>query len=54
MADDDGDRFERHKEILQELRALTRQQAQWNQQQLEMIKELRTLRRGGDYGRPEV
>lgn len=54
MADDDGGRLERHKEMLQELRALTRQQAQLTQQQLVMIQELRALRRGGDNGRPEA
>ena len=54
MADDDGDRLERHKEMLQELRALTRQQAQWNQQMLVIIQDLRALRRGGDNGRPEA
>jgi len=54
MADDDGDRLERHKEMLQELRALTHQQAQWNQQLLVMIQDLRALRRGGDNGRPEA
>ena len=52
MADDDGDRLERHQEMLQELKALTRQQIQWNQQLLVMIQDLRALQLGGANGRP--